>query len=144
MIFKSLLLIFLSVGLIWARSSYDKITRGNFADNLGDVLVKASQNNPYPAFGNFLQTVAIPNSYLFGQMVMWGELLTAVSIISSCLYLLWKNSKQKIALLALKLGLMGGAFLNINFWLTFAHTNSAVDSLNLLMIIIQLVGIITL
>lgn len=142
--FNGLLIVFLAIGFIWAKSSYGKISGGEFAANLGSVLAKNAQTNPYPFYVDFLQAVAIPNSEAFGFMTMWGEFLTAVAIIGGCLYLLFKNPQGKLAFYALIAGLIGGVFLNMNFWLAFSATSASADSLNLLMILIQLIGAITL
>ena len=137
---KTLLLIILSIGLIWSRSSFGKISSGNFVQGLGKILVKTANNSPYQEYKSFLENIAIPNSYLFGYLVMWGEFLVACSLTFSTLYLLLKNSHPKWIVLALIAGLGGGIFLNINFWLAFSTGNSGTDNLNLLMILIQLIA----
>ena len=142
--FNGLLTIFLAIGFIWARSSWGKISGGEFANNLGSILTKNAQTNPFSFYVDFLNAVAIPNSYLFGLMTMWGEFLTATAIIGGALYLLFKNSQEKLAFYALIAGLIGGTFLNINFWFAFSSGSASADSLNLLMIFIQAIGAITL
>lgn len=141
---SSFLSVLLLVGLVWARSSLEKIIGGKFAANLGSVLTKNAQSNPFPMYKQFLESFAIPNPQLFGQLTMWGEFLTAASIIGGSLYLLFRNQNERLAYIVLIAGLVGGTFLNINFWFAFSWTSPANDSLNLLMIFIQLVGIITL
>lgn len=143
-LFKGLLIIFLAVGFIWARSSYGKISGGEFVSSLGKTLTKNVQTNPYSFYADFLQVVAIPNSEIFAQMTMWGEFLTAVSIIGGALYLLLKNPKEKLAFYVLIAGLVGGFFLNINFWFAFSWTSPSAGSLNLLMMLIQFIGAVTL
>ena len=139
--YKSLLLIILAVGLIWARSSYGKLSGGNFVSSLATVLIKNSQSNPYPFYKQFLTTVAIPNSVVFGNLTMWGEFLVAVSLVGGSLYLLlFKDANEKLARICLISGLIGGIFLNINFWFAFSWTSAASDSLNLLMILIQAIA----
>lgn len=137
---KSFYSITFVTGLVWAKSSFGKLESGDFAENLGAILNKSAQNNPYFFYKDFLQTFAIPNSFAFGQMVMWGEILVAISIISSSLYLLFKNSSEKKAKTLLAVGLFGGAFLNINFWLAFSSNNTSADILNLYMIVIELIA----
>lgn len=136
--------VLLLVGLIWARSSLGKIIGGKFAESLGSVLTKNAQSNPFPVYKQFLESFAIPNSQIFGQLTMWGEFLTAVSITGGSLYLLFKNPNHRLAYIVLIAGLVGGIFLNINFWFAFSWTSPANDSLNLLMIFIQLIGVVTL
>lgn len=134
------LLITLAVGLIWARSNYEKFIGGKFVDSLGVTLTKAVERNPYSWYKGFLQNIAIPNSVIFGQMVLWGEFLVAVAILFSSAYLLKKQNR--FAYIILILGLSGGFFLNLNFWLAFAWTSPSTDNLNLLMGVIELVGVV--
>lgn len=137
-----LLLILLANGFIWARSSYGKFVSGSFVDGLGATLGRFADKNPYPWFKSFLQGVAIPNASTFGQLVLWGEFLVAVSIVLGVLYLL-VNPKAKCGLmcLGLTLGLFGGALMNLFFWLASGYTSPSTDGLNLLMFVTQVVGI---
>ncbi len=141
---KSLLLILLSVGLLWLKSSFGKIISGNFVSNLGATLTKTADKNPYPWFKQFLTSVAIPNSQVFGNLVMWGEFLSAVAITIGAFLLLVSPKVNKLVVLMLIVGLVGGAFLNINFWLGFGYSNPSTDSLNLLMAVVEIIGIISL
>lgn len=140
---KPLSLILLSIGLLWLKSSLGKFTSGNFVSNLGETLSKIVDKNPYPLFKQFLNNVAIPNSEVFGFLVLWGELLTALAIILGTVGLLLKT-KVKLARMVLIAGLAGGLFLNIIFWLGFGYTSPSTDSLNLLMGAVELIGIIAL
>ncbi len=139
--FKGFLIIYLILGGTWLRSSLGKITGGKFADSLGDLLAKMSQNNPYPWFKSFLQTVAIPNSKIFGSLTMWGEFLTALAIIFGSAYLLFYKGDQRLGFIVLLLGLLGGMFLNAIFYLGFGYSNISTESLNLLMFLVELVGV---
>lgn len=139
---KSLLLIFLSVGLLWLKSSLGKISSGNFVSGLGGILTKTADKNPHLFFKQFLTTVAIPNSQLFGLLVMWGEFLSAIAITLGAGMLLVNPKANKSASLILILGLLGGAFLNITFWLGFGYSSPSTDSLNLLMAAIEIIGIL--
>lgn len=137
--FKGFIVIMLVLGLVWARSSYAKITGGVFAQNLSGVLVKTAPANPYPFYKNFLLSVAIPNAEVFGNLTVWGEFLVAVSILGGG-YLLFKKPANKLFRKALIAGLIGGAFLNLNFWLAFSSTSLSTDNLNLLMLALEAIG----
>lgn len=141
---KPLLAILLSVGLIWLRSSLGKFTSDNFVSGLGGTLSKVVDKNPHPWFQQFLTSIAIPNSQLFGSLVLWGELLTAITIILGSAMLLIKLGTNKLASLMLIAGLAGGLFLNITFWLAFGYTSPSTDSLNLLMALVEIIGIFSL
>lgn len=138
---KPLILIFLALGLLWLKSSLAKFSSGNFVSGLGTTLSKAADKNPYPWYKQFLNSVAIPNSQVFGTLVLWGEFLSAAAIILGSLILLKKGS-NKFARWILIAGLAGGLFLNITFWLAFGYTSPSTDSLNLLMGVIEVIGIL--
>ncbi len=138
---RGLLLIILAIGLIWARSNFPKMTEGKFVNNLGATLKKSAEQNNNLWYKEFLQNFAIPNANIFANLVMWGELLVAISLIFASLYLLIKGSNRLVQVVLL-LGLLGGAFLNINFWLAFGYTSASTDNLNLLMAIIEIIGVV--
>lgn len=139
---KPLLAVLLSVGLLWLRSSYGKLTGGTFVNSLGATLTKVAEKNPYPFFKQFLTNTAIPNSQLFGTLTLWGELLSAVAISVGSIILLLNPHPNKLVIVGLLAGLVGGLLLNITFWLGFGYTSPSTDSLNLLMAVIEVIGIV--
>lgn len=138
---KPLLYIILALGLLWVKASYGKFASGNFVSELSETLSKAQPKNPYPFFKDFLADFAIPNSQIFGSLVLYGELLVAISLIFASSFLIFTNRANRLVMFLLIAGLLGGLFLNINFWLGFGYTNSSTDSLNLLMAAIEITGI---
>lgn len=129
---KYLFFILLVNSLVWLRSSYGKFAGGNFVQNLGSTLTAFSSKNPYPWFKGLLQNVAIPNFQVVGTAILWGELFVALAIIGGVV------SRKKWLLIP---GLLGGAVLNGLFWLAAGWTSPSTDSLNLLMLMIELGGI---
>ncbi len=105
-------------------------------------MTKTAEKNPYSWFKQFLTSVAIPNSQVFGQMVLWGEFLSAVAITIGVIMLLINPHPNKFISLVLLAGLAGGALLNIVFWLGFGYTSPSTESLNLLMAVVQIIGIV--
>lgn len=138
---KALTLILLVNSLIWARSAYGKLTTGAFVNGLGGTLDKFASKNPYPPVKDFLQNVAIPNSTVFGQLTLWGEVTVAVISTLGAVYLLLNRKNNKVVVWALMGSLMGGVFLNLVFWFSAGWTSSSTDSLNLLMFFVQLFGL---
>ncbi len=138
---KYLLTILLFDGLIWLRSSYGKLTTGNFPLELDKTLTKFASNNPYPWFKDFLLNQAIPQASNLGALIMYGEAITAVLVIVGSLGLFY-NFRNKLFKILLLLGLVGAFKLNLMFWLASGWTSPSSDSLNLLMLFIELVGII--
>lgn len=141
---KPLLVIILSVGLILLRSSFDKFAGGTFVNSLGAILTKSAEKNPYPFFKDILTLVAIPNSQVFGLLVLWGEFLSGVVITLGAIILLLKPQVNRLVKQMLVAGLAGGLFLNVNFWLGFGYTSPSADNLNLLMIVLEAVGLVVL
>lgn len=140
---KSLLAIYFILGLTWARSSLEKLSGDKFVDSLGVILTKVAKDNPYIYYRQFLESVAIPNSVMFATLTMYGEFLVAVAILIST-FVLFADPAKKLFYITLILGLFGGIFLNINFWLAFSYNSVAADSLNLLMLFIEIVGVVNL
>lgn len=137
-----MLLILIANGLIWLKSNLSKIPPDRFIGSLSATLERFASKNPYPWYKDFLESVAIPNSQVFGFLTFWGELFTALAIIFPSLYLLRNRKKNTIALIFLMLGLIGGMFLNIIFWLASGWTSPSTDSLNLLMFGSEFIGFI--
>lgn len=141
---KGFYTIYLVIGLTWFRSSIGKVTGGTFSDSLGGLLTKLAPGNPYPWFKTFLLNFVIPNSKLFGNLTMYGELLTALAITLGSAYIIFFKGDSRLWLSVLIIGLIGGVFLNLIFWLGFGYSNVSTDSLNILMLVIELIGVIVL
>lgn len=130
------------IGIIWIRSSFGKLTSGNFVQNLGGTLEKFASKNPHLWWKSFLADVAVPNSAVFGNLVLWGEVFVALSITLVCLGLLLNIKMHKTANLALNLGLVGGFLMNLTFYFASGWISPSTESLNLLMMVIQAVGLV--
>lgn len=133
--------VLLTDGFIFLKSSFGKISEGKFVPGLTDTLNKFLSKNPYPWYKDFLSGIVIPNSQLFGQLIMWGEFLSSVAIIVSIICLLIRVGKVKIIYTILILGLTGAFLLNLNFYLAAGWTSASTESLNLIMGIIALIGL---
>lgn len=138
---RYLLAIFMVLGFIYLRSSYGKISGGVFVSGLGETLGKMASKNPYPAFKSFLEGVAIPNSTIFGQLTMWGELFAGLTLLIGSLILFFGKNPNRWVRIVLIMGLLVGAFLNGIFWLASGYTSPSTDGLNLVMFAVQVVGI---
>lgn len=137
-----LLFILAVIGGIYLRSSWGKITGGQFVSGLGGTLDKLASKNPYPFVQSFIKNTAIPNSALFGKLTMWGEFLVALSLIIATLYLLFNFKKNNLVITLLLAGSLGGMFLNGVFWLAAGWTSPSTDGLNLIMFFVELAGFV--
>ncbi len=133
---KLLLLLVLLVDYVWIKSSWGKLSTGNFPAGMGETLSKFAAKNPYPFMQGFLEG-SKANSVMLGNLVMWGEALVAVSLLISTLTLFTKTSKNMVLLLIS--GLLGGMWLNLVFYFAAGWTSSSTESLNLLMFGVQLI-----
>ncbi|MBI3485369.1 hypothetical protein HY025_00325 [Candidatus Daviesbacteria bacterium] len=139
---KYLYLIFLSFGFIFLRSSYGKFKGGTFVSSLPESLTKFASKNPYPFVKEFLNSTAIPSSGFFGILTMWGELMVGLSLFGISVYLLFGGKGIKLLYSLYAAGLIGGMFLNGVFWLAAGWTSPSTESLNLLMFLVQAVGLL--
>lgn len=133
-------LVLLDLGFVWLRSSFGKITGGKFVETLGPTLTKFASNNPNTWYKDLLHNVMIPNSQFLGNLIMWGEFATAILITLPSLYLLF--NKSTVMEKFLLIGLLGGLVLNLNFWFASGWTSSSTESLNLLMLTVELIGLV--
>lgn len=134
--------IYIVLGFLFLKSSWGKITEGKFVDSLGGTLEKFASKNPYPWYKEFLTSVAIPNSVMFGNLTMWGELLTGLGYFAGGLYLLLSKKPTRLGYLVFSLGCLGGAFLNGVFWLAAGWTSPSTDSVNLVMFLVGVIGLV--
>lgn len=139
---KSFYLILTLITFVWAKSSYGKIASGTFIKGFPSTITKFASNNPHAWYKDFLVQTVLPNSTVFGTLVFWGEILTALSLTLGLILALTKNSQYSKLLLVT--GLAGGVFLNLMFWLGSAWTSPSTDSLNMLMAGVELIALISL
>lgn len=133
--------VLLTNGFIFLRSSYGKISEGKFVDSLAPTLEKFGSKNPYPWYKDFLSGSIIPNSNFFGNLIMWGELLSALAIISAGIFMLMRK-QSRLTYWLMVVGLLGGLILNVNFYFAAGWTSPSTESLNLLMGLIELIGLL--
>lgn len=139
---KWLLLILLADGLLWLRSGFGKISDDKFASGLVGTLGKFASGNPYPPVKDFLQHTAIPNAGTFAFLTQWGEFLSAVVLILSVIYILVSRKENSLLSWAMVLSLTVLAFLSATFGLAAGWMSSSTESLNILMLVVEVVGIL--
>lgn len=124
------------------KSSWGKIEGGKFVNSLGGTLEKFADKNPNPFYKDFLTNTAIPNAQLFGNLTMWGELLTGLGLGLGSLYLLFVKKPNQLVTLIFGLGCFGSMILNGSFWLAAGWTSPSTDTVNLVMFLVALIGFI--
>jgi thiosulfate dehydrogenase [quinone] large subunit len=118
----ALLLIQAVIGYEWLNSAFTKIVHGGFATGLGEQLAKNSDAAP-GWYRGMLDTIILPHAAVFGYLVLAGELLVGVGLVSAAAVLLVRG--RRLSQLALRavfvvvvLAAAGGAFMNANFALS--------------------------
>ena len=111
-------------GLIWLNSGMTKLTTLNFS--ITNTVGYFASKNPYPWYADFLRNTVIANSALFTSLVIAGEILVGLSLIFG----LFTN-----------VGAFFGFFLSLNFFLAAGWTSPSTYSLNLNMVLVQLMFI---
>lgn len=139
--YQGFLLMLLVQAGVWFKSGSTKLIEGKFPGMLAPILEKFASQNPYPFYKNFLEATAIPNAQLVGTLVMWGEFFTSLAIFIGAGYLFFK-APHRFSMIVLALGLVGGMFLNLNFWLAAGWTGATKESLNLIMLGVELIGFV--
>jgi|MGYP000983014537 thiosulfate dehydrogenase [quinone] large subunit len=118
------------LGYSWFMSGIGKIGHFN-----GQVLTGILQSwisgapprvppNPHAWYVSFLKATVIPHADLFAKLVVYGEILTGIALFIGALTFL---------------AALMGIFLNANFYFAAAHTSPAVQGINALYIVVQII-----
>jgi thiosulfate dehydrogenase [quinone] large subunit len=99
-------------GVFFAWHGIGKVSRENFQESMQGFL-NSQVENSFSFYRPFIESVVLPNSALFGNLVAWGELTIGVALIVG---------------LATRYAAFGGAFLVANFW--FAKGAGILDGTN--------------
>ncbi len=138
---KYLYLIQLLFGLIWFKSAISKFIDPAFINTLPKTLAFFASKNPISWYKEFLVTIAIPNTKLFGELTRWGEITAAVLLSLTAIAALRGITLPHFHKLA-ALGALIGAWLNLQFGLASYWTSPANETLNLLMFATQVIFIL--
>jgi uncharacterized membrane protein YphA (DoxX/SURF4 family) len=136
--FTFLYLTQLVVGFVWLHSSYSKFADITFVNNLPKTLAYFASKNPFPWYVQFLQNWAIPNASLFAELTRWGELVAGILLVTTAVTALGNKKLAHFHKIA-TLGLLIGAFLNLQFGLAASWTSPSTEVLNVLMLAIGVI-----
>jgi uncharacterized membrane protein YphA (DoxX/SURF4 family) len=144
-------LIVIGLGLLWMRSGFSKIVEGRFVQSLENtILLFANGNpanpqlqagNPYPWYKAFLLNVAVPNSWLMGLSVQWGEFLVGLGLVALPIVYFLLPQFRRLALPLLAAATFFGLLLNLSLWLASAWTSASTELVGLVMMLIQIVAL---
>ena len=121
-----------------------KIYGGQFVSNIGKTFSRFENGNPHEWYVGSVLHLAKSFPELFGRLVQWGELLVGIGLVVALLtYGLstqpqWKNPARYAAILSL----LGGVFMNANFYYAAGWTSPSTEGLNMAMFWMQVVLIL--
>lgn len=126
------------IALEWLISGWSKFASPAFSQNIGQTLQNFAAKTSFPSYAIFLKSVGIPNADLMANLVRFGELSVSITLIISGI-IFWRNGKLPVAGRTITgIALLGGTFLNLNFYLAASSTSPSTAGINLVMGLIQL------
>ena len=128
-----------ALAIEWLHSGWGKWAESGFMANIGKTLGSFADKTPYAAYGNFVRDTVIPNAELFGNAIRSGEILVGAALVLGGIILLSKKSLPPIATWLVGIALIGGALMNLNFFLAAGSTSPSTWGVNVVMFLIQLV-----
>ncbi len=128
----------------WLVGGLEKLYEGMFVSNIHQTLSHFENGNPHSWYVNSMLHLAKASPNVFGSLVEWGELLVGIGLITAMVVYIfntkmaWKNRAKYLALAAL----LGGVFMNLNFYYAAGWTSPSTGGLNMLMFWMQLILVI--
>lgn len=116
----SLLLLRLAISYVWLHAGSSKLFNPQFISTFPAVVENFAKNSPFEFYSNFLNQYVLPHSYVFGQLTVWGEVLTGIAFLLG---------------FPMILATIAGIFMNINYFLVANTTPS--QFLNIVLIFSQ-------
>lgn len=128
----------------WLSAGWEKVQGGQFVPNIGKSLARFENGNPHEWYVSSVLGLAKSHPAAFGMLVQWGELLAGVGlVVALALYTFstqpsFKDAARFIAVAAL----LGGAFMNLNFYFAAGWTSPSTGGLNALMFWVHVVLVV--
>ena len=117
----SLLLLRLAISYVWLSAGLSKLFNSKFINTFSETLQGFAKNTHYSFYTGFLNDHIIPNSQIFAQFTIWGEILTGIAFLLG---------------FPLFIAAAIGIFMNLNYF--FVATTVPSQFLNIIMIFSQL------
>jgi thiosulfate dehydrogenase [quinone] large subunit len=125
----------------WLSGGWEKIYGGQFVSNIGKTLARFETGNPHDWYVSSLLSSAKSYPTAFGLLVQWGELLAGIGLLAALvLYVFSKQRSSKcFARYVTVAALLGGMFMNLNFYFAAGWTSPSTGGLNALLFWVQAV-----
>ncbi len=128
----------------WLSSGLEKVRGGQFIPSIGKSLARFENGNPHEWYARSVLDIAKNHPTAFGILVQWGEVLVGVGLlVALALYAFsrrpsFKSGARSIGIAAL----LGGAFMNLNFYFAAGWTSSSTGGLNACMFWIEILALV--
>ena len=116
----SLLLLRLSISYLWLSAGISKLLNPQFITTFPNILEGFVKSTPYDFYSTFLKQYIVPNSSIFAQLTVWGEVLTGVAFFLG---------------FPLILATIAGIFMNLNYY--FVANSAPSQFVNIILIFSQ-------
>ena len=116
----SLLLLRLSISYIWLSAGLSKLFNPKFLDAFPGTISSFASKTHFSFYADFLRDNILPNSQIFAQLTIWGEILAGVAFLLG---------------FPLAIAVVVGVFMNLNYY--FVATSAPSQFLNILLIFSQ-------
>lgn len=117
----SLFLLRLSISYIWLTAGISKLFNKQFISTFPSTLEAFQKNTPFSFYSEFLAKYIMPNSEIFAQLTIGGEILTGIAFLLG---------------FPMIIATVAGIFMNINYYLV-ANTAPS-QFVNIILIFSQL------
>ena len=114
----------ITIGALWIKSGVQKVMDGEFTEKIEGTIAYLLSGDVPGWFLTLFETYITPNAATWAQIVQWGEIVIGALLIIG---------------LFVNLAALGGVFLNSTFFFLASWSSPSTWSLNLLLIIIQMV-----
>lgn len=142
--FFTLLAVQFVIAYEWLGGGFGKLQGGVFVKGIAKSFAAFEKANPHTWYVNTILNGAKQNAVVFAQLVQWGELLVGIGLVVSILLFVFGKSstfKRSAAMLAVA-SLIGGAFMNANFYYAAGWTSASTGGLNMVMFWIEIILLI--
>ncbi len=123
----------------WLHSGWGKWASPGFMDNIGKTLEGFAAKTPYKAYGTFLNNTAVSNADLFGNTIRLGEMGVGIALVVGGILLLSQKKLPSWAIALMVIAFLGGALMNLNFFLASGWSSPSTWGVNMIMGFIHLI-----
>lgn len=134
-----IILIQWALSIEWLHSGWGKWSDPGFINNIDKTLNGFAAKTPYISYGTFLRNSVIPNAHMFGNLIRSSEVLIGLAFLLSGLMLVNRKMLPQWASIAVVIAALGGALMNLNFFLASGWSSPSTWGVNLIMCLIQIV-----